>query len=177
MAVRERLTPTLFDKLVADLEISGLRDASAETPEVSREKFRYYSVPRLERFNEAALRSTIRRELAWLLNTTNLESLVDLEPYPQVRSSVLNFGLSDLAGKALTRRSILHRAREIRRAIRLFEPRLDENSLNVEVDEGEQRPNHVTFVIQGDITSAARVMPVKFRTDVDIETAAVDVLE
>jgi type VI secretion system protein ImpF len=177
MAVHERLTPTLFDKLVADLEISGLRDASAETPEVSREKFRYYSVPRLERFNESALRATIRRELAWLLNTTNLESLVDLEPYPQVRSSVLNFGLSDLAGKALTRRSILHRAREIRRAIRLFEPRLDENSLNVEVDESEQKPNHVTFVIQGDITSAARVMPVKFRTDVDIETAAVDVLE
>ena len=95
MAARERLTPTLFDELVADLEISGLRDTSAETPEVSREKFRYYSVPRLERFNETALRATIRRELAWLLNTTNLESLVDLEPYPEVRSSVLNFGLSD----------------------------------------------------------------------------------
>ena len=32
MAVTQRLTPTLFDKLVADLDISGLRDISAETP-------------------------------------------------------------------------------------------------------------------------------------------------
>jgi type VI secretion system protein ImpF len=177
MAARERLTPTLFDKLVADLEISGLRDTSAETPEVSREKFRYYSVPRLERFNESALRATIRRELAWLLNTTNLESLVDLEPYPEVRSSVLNFGLSDLAGKALTRRSVLQRAREIRRAVRIFEPRIEEKSLSVDADESDPRPNHVTFVIQGDITGAASSMPVKFRTDVDLETAAVDVQE
>lgn len=177
MATHERLTPTLFDKLVADLQISGLRDTSAETPEVSREKFRYYSVPRLERFNESALRATIRRELAWLLNTTNLESLVDLEPYPQVRSSVLNFGLSDLAGKALTRRSVLQRAREIRRAVRIFEPRIDEKSLSVDADESDSRPNHVTFVIQGDIAGAVSAMPVKFRTDVDLETAAVDVTE
>ena len=51
MAVQQRLTPTLFDKLVADLEISGLRDMSGANVEVSRENFRYYSVPKLERFN------------------------------------------------------------------------------------------------------------------------------
>ncbi|RZM37193.1 MAG: type VI secretion system baseplate subunit TssE, partial [Sphingomonas sp.] len=65
MAVTQRLTPTLYDKLVADLEISGMRDMSEEAPEISREKFRYYSVPRLERFNETALRATVRRDLAW----------------------------------------------------------------------------------------------------------------
>lgn len=177
MAARTRLTPTLFDKLVADLEISGLRDTSAETPEISRENFRYYSVPRLERFNEAALRATIRRELAWLLNTTNIESLVDLEPYPQVKSSVLNFGLSDLAGKALDRRALLHRAREIRKAIRTFEPRLDEKGLSVDAADDVGRAHKVAFIIQGDITAAARAMPVKFRTELDTETAAIDVLE
>ncbi len=177
MAVRQRLTPTLFDKLVADLEISGLRDTTAETPEVSRENFRYYSVPRLERFNEAALRATVRRELAWLLNTTNLESLVDLEPFPEVQSSVLNYGLTDLAGKALNRRSILQRAREIRKAIRLFEPRIGEKSLTVDLAEDPDNPNAVTFLIQGDITAAAQSMPVKFRTEIDPETVAVDVKE
>lgn len=177
MSVRQRLTPTLFDKLVADVEISGLRDTTAETPEVSRENFRYYSVPRLERFNEAALRATVRRELAWLLNTSNLESLVDLEPYPEVQTSVLNYGLTDLAGKALNRRTILQRAREIRKAIRLFEPRIADKSLSVDVTEDPENPQSLTFVIQGDITAAAKAMPVKFRTEIDPETVAVDVKE
>lgn len=176
MPVKQRLTPTLFDKLVADLEISGLRDMSGESVEVSRENFRYYSVPKLERFNEAALRNTIRRELAWLLNTTNLEALDDLEPYPEVQSSVLNYGLPDLAGKALTKRSILQRAREIRKAVRLFEPRLDDRSLTV-TPATDEYGTHVEFVIQGDITNATQSMPVKFRTELDPDTASVDVRE
>lgn len=177
MAVTQRLTPTLFDKLVTDLEISGMRDLAVEAHEVAREKFRHYSVPRLERFNEAALRATIRRDLAWLLNTTNLESLIDLEAYPQVQSSVLNYGLSDLAGKTLHRRAILARAREIRKAIRLYEPRIAATSLAVNPVEDETQPHALTFLIEGDITAAAQAMPVKFRTEVEAETTAVNVRE
>jgi type VI secretion system protein ImpF len=177
MSVQQRLTPTLFDKLVGDLEISGLRDTEAETPDVAREDFRHYAVPKLDRFNEAALRATIRRELAWLLNTTNLEALVDLEPYPHVQSSVLNYGLSDLSGKSMGRRSVLQRAREIRKAIRAFEPRLDRDSLTVEPAEDASNVTGVTYMIQGDISAAARAMPVKFRTEVEAETAAVSVRE
>jgi type VI secretion system protein ImpF len=177
VAVTQRLTPTLFDKLVADLEISGLRDMASETPDVSREKFRHYSVPRLEAFNERALRATVRRDLAWLLNTTNLASLIDLEAYPHVETSVLNYGLSDLAGHTLNRRAILARAREIRKAIRVFEPRLASNSLTVTPAEDETNPHALTFLIEGDITAAAQAMPVKFRTEVEAETTAVNVRE
>ena len=177
MAVTQRLTPTLFDKLVADLDISGMRDMSDETPDVAREKFRYYSVPRLERFNETALRATIRRDLAWLFNTTNLETLVDLEPFPQVADSVLNYGLSDLAGRTLNRRAVLARAKEIRRAIRLFEPRLSREGLTVDPLEEDDTPHALTYLIQGDITAAAHVMPVKFRTEIEAETATVNVRE
>lgn len=177
MAVKQRLTPTLFDKLVADLEISGLRDMTAETPDIAREKFKHYSVPRLERFNETALRATIRRDLAWLMNTTNLESLIDLEPYPHVRESVLNYGMTDLAGRTLNRRAVLARAREIRKAIRLFEPRMQRDSLTVDPVEDAAQPHSLTFLIQGDITSAAQTMPVKFRTEIEAETTAVNVRE
>ena len=177
MAVRQRLTPTLYDKLVADLEISGMRDMSDEAPEISREKFRYYSVPSLERFNETALRATIRRDLAWLLNTTNIEASVDLERYPHVRDSVLNYGLSDLAGRTLNRRAVLARAREIRRAVRVFEPRLATEGLTVDPLDNDDDPHAFTFLIQGDITAAAQTMPVKFRTEVEAETASVSVRE
>jgi type VI secretion system protein ImpF len=177
MAVTQRLTPTLFDKLVADIDISGMRDMSDDAPDVAREKFRYYSVPRLERFNETALRATIRRDLAWLFNTTNLESLVDLEPYPLVAESVLNFGLTDLTGRTLNRRAVLARAREIRRAIRLYEPRLNREGLTVDPVDDTDTPHALTYLIQGDITSAAQVMPVKFRTEIEAETATVNVRE
>ncbi len=177
MTVRQRLTPTLYDKLVADLDISGMRDSDDIAPAVAREKFRYYSVPKLERFNETALRATIRRDLAWLFNTTSLESMVDLEPYPHVRESVLNYGLSDLAGRTLDRRAVLARAREIRRAIRMFEPRLSREGLSVDPVEDPGDPHALTYLIQGDISTAAQVMPVKFRTEVEAETASVNVRE
>ena len=81
LAVRQRLTPTLFDKLVADLEISGLRDIESETPQVSREKFRHYAVPKLDRFNEAALRATNVEKAAiqTLRLVEKLEALDDVQ--------------------------------------------------------------------------------------------------
>jgi type VI secretion system protein ImpF len=176
-AAPSRLNPTLFDKLVADSDISGMRGEEVEQVEASRETMRYYSVPRLERFNESALRATVRRELAWLLNTTHLGSVVDLEDYPHVQTSVLNYGIPDMAGKELNRRLILQRARDIRTAIRAFEPRIDEKSLVVEPFDSIERENSITFLIHGDVTSAVKAIPVKFRTDFEADTSAATVRE
>jgi type VI secretion system protein ImpF len=167
-----RLNPTLFDKLVADNDFLGGRGEEVDKVEESRAAMRYYSVPRLERFNEAALRATVRRELAWLLNTTHLGSAIDLDDYPHVQTSVLNYGVPDMTGKALHRRLIMQRAKEIRAAIRAFEPRMEEKSLIVEPVEATERANSVTFLIHGDITSAVQALPVKFRTDVETDTGA-----
>ena len=131
-AVKQRLTPTLFDKLVADVDMAGLREEDGSAPVIAREAFRFYTVPQLERFNEAALRATVRREIAWLLNTTNFGATQELEAFPRVQTSVINYGLPDLTGKALGRRALMQRAREIRAAIRDFEPRIDPNTLDVE---------------------------------------------
>jgi type VI secretion system protein ImpF len=172
-----RLNPTLFDKLVTDNDLSGLRGDELEKVEESREAMRYYSVPRLERFNAAALRATVRRELAWLLNTTNLNAAIDLDDYPEVQTSVLNYGVPDMTGKPLTRRLILQRGREIRAAIRAFEPRIDEKSLIVDPAESTDRLNSFTYVIKGDVSSAVAALPVKFRTDVEADTGAATVRE
>jgi type VI secretion system protein ImpF len=117
------------------------------------------------------------RELNWLLNTTSLESLEDLEPYPQVRTSVLNYGVRDLAGKTLTRSVVAGRAKQIRDAIRAFEPRLEPTQLDVEALTTTERENAVTYVIRGDVVSAVQAMPVEFKTDVELDTAAVTLRE
>ncbi|HEX8365226.1 MAG TPA: type VI secretion system baseplate subunit TssE [Allosphingosinicella sp.] len=176
MAVKLRLTPTLFDKLVGDLTMSGLREEE-KTPEISLDGLRNYQVPRLDRFNEAALRSTLRREVAWLLNTTNLAASVDLTDFPEVASSVLNYGVPDLAGKSLHHRSIQHRAREIRTALRAFEPRLEPDTVRVEPVAADDDLNRVNFLIHGDISSAVQVMPLKLKTSIEVDSAAVDVRE
>lgn len=172
-----RINPTLFDKLVADLTLEGLTDDPGQGGEVSRSTMRFYTVPRIERFNEAALRATVLRELNWILNTTNLASVCDLEPYPEVETSVLNFGVHDMAGKLLQRRAIQGRARDIRDAIRAYEPRIDPQRLEVEAMTSAAKVNAVTFVIRGDVTTAVNALPVEFKTDVEIDTGAATLRE
>jgi type VI secretion system protein ImpF len=172
-----RLNPTLFDKLVAGNEVSGMRGSELDAVENRRNSMNYFSVTQVERFNESALRATVRRDLAWLLNTTDFASAVDIESFPEVRTSVLNFGVPDLAGKSLSRPLLLQRAREIRAAIRAFEPRISDDSLRVDIADNFDRENSVTFTVEGDISSAVRAIPVKFYTDVENDTAAVTVRE
>jgi len=174
-----RLNPTLFDKLVADLELEGLRDSGESQPSVesSRSTMRFYTVPRIERFNESALRATVVRELNWILNTTSLESVQDLEAYPEVATSVLNYGVRDLAGKTLSMRVIQQRAKQIRDSIRAFEPRMDPDQLDVESIKEIERENAITYRIRGDVTSAVQAMPVEFKTDIELDTAAVTLRE
>ena len=78
---KERLQPSLLDRLTDDEP-----DRAVE----SRDK-RVLSPYRL--------RESVRRDLSWLFNTTNLASSLDLERFPQVESSTLNFGLPDLTGR------------------------------------------------------------------------------
>lgn len=176
MAVPQRVNPTLFDKLVGGIDMEGLVDDKAGSS-LGRTAMRNYVVPNVERFNEEALRMTVRRELVWLLNTTNLGSAVDLEPFPHVRTSVLNYGVADLSGKSISHRAILQRAREIRAAIRAFEPRMDETELVVEPLAEAEAENSITYLIHGNVTSAVNALPVKFRTDVENDGASVTVRE
>lgn len=175
MATGARLTPTLFDKLVADVEISGLQ--STDAAGVTNDVMRYYPVPEINRFGEAALRATVKRDLAWLLNTTQFGARGELEGFAQVQTSVLNYGVPDLAGRSLHTRTILDRAREIRNAIRVFETRIDAESLVVEPVAADEKPNTIVFLIHAEISSGLRPVPVQYRTEVEADTASVEVSE
>lgn len=173
---RTHLTPSLFDKLAFDSDLVGLAHVEG-APTVTREEFRNFSVPNLERFTEASLRAVIRRDLAWLLSTLSLESTLDLDRAGQVKESVLNFGVRDFAGRSNNRRAILAQARDIREAILRFEPRLNPATLRVEPIADDLDPGRLSFAIEGEIIGAANHLPVRFRTAIDPETAAVEVRE
>lgn len=173
-----RINPTLFDKLVSHLDVESRKDADDGTPvDPDRSSLRFYIMSQRKRKNEAALRETVKRELNWILNTTNLGAVVDLSPFPQVKTSVLNYGVDDLAGKPMTERVRAQRARDIRDAICAFEPRMDPEQLDVSPVTTVERENAVTFVIRGDVTAAVQAMPVEFKTDVELDTSTVIVRE
>ncbi len=172
-----RLTPSLFDKLVSDLEIDGMRDDASTGLEAAGQPARVYTVARLERFNEQAMRATVMRDLNWLLNTTHLGADVDLEPYPEVQRSVVNFGVPDLTGRTTHQRLVQSRARQIRDAIRTFEPRLNPQRLDIEASTDPDKANSLTYVIRSDIVSAVQSMPVQFMTDIEPDGGAATVRE
>jgi type VI secretion system protein ImpF len=83
---QDGLRPSLLDRLTDD---------SPENPE----KWRAGDAVDRKRFmslNE--YRAQVRRDLAWLLNTANLAAVLDLDEYPEVADSVVNFGVPDIAG-------------------------------------------------------------------------------
>ena len=80
------------------------------------------------------------------------------------------------AGRIMPR-TILDLAREIRNAIRMFETRLDPESLVVEPLASKDKVNTVVFLIHAEICSGVRPVPVQFRTELEADTAAVEVSE
>src|SRR5712692_8034232 len=78
---QDRLQPALLDRLTDD------------EPDKKQE-------PREARvLSKSRMRQSVLRDLAWLLNATQLEAVTDLANVPFVRRSVLNFGLPALSGR------------------------------------------------------------------------------
>ncbi len=81
---QERLQPSLLDRLT---------DLAPHEPEESREA---------RVITAAKLRECVTRDIAALLNCTRQWEDEDLTGLEQVGNSVLNFGIPDLAGSALS---------------------------------------------------------------------------
>ncbi|MDQ0039561.1 type VI secretion system baseplate subunit TssE [Variovorax boronicumulans] len=108
-----QLLPTLFDRL---------RDeAPSRTSELPSE----YAV------TPAQMRDIVQRDLAYLLNTTNAEDLIDRTRHAEAASSTINFGVPPLAGSYLSERRWADIERIIRRAIQDYEPRLIPETVTV----------------------------------------------
>lgn len=159
VAPLERLQPALLDRLT-DLE-----------PDKKTES-RDGRVMSARRFEESVL-----RDLAWLLNASNLEAAEDLEDYPEVRASVLNFGIRDFSGLVATGMSAAAIERAVHTAITAFEPRLDRSALRVSVvmESTEALRNALAFRIEAQLWAEPLPVSLYLKTELDLETGAVTV--
>ena len=158
---KERLQPSLLDRLTDDEP-----DRRQEGPSK-----RFFSVARL--------RAVIQRDVSWLLNTCNLETVQDLRGYPQVASSVVNYGVSDLTGAHVSGFDVQALERMVKQAVIDFEPRILRNSVKVRaiVSEGQMSPSSLTFQIEGELWAHPAPVDILLQSEIDLENGLVSVRE
>ena len=158
---KDRLQPSLLDRLT---------DNDPERRQESRDA-RVLSPSRL--------RDCVRRDLAWLMNTTCLKAVQDLDDYPFVETSVLNFGLPDLAGRTTSTVDSALLEQSIRKVILDFEPRLVAKTLRVKifVDDKRMNRNAMFFDIEAELWSQPLPLRLFLRTAIDLESGSIDVID
>ncbi len=143
-------------------------DNEPEKTQESREQ-RVFSLTRLR---DAAL-----RDLAWLLNTTNLAAGQDLGAYPQVATSVVNYGIPDLSGMTVSGTDVAVLERALRQAIMDFEPRILRQTLAVrlEINDSQMSHNAMTFLIEGELWAQPVPLRLYLKTEIDLDIGDVRV--
>lgn len=157
LASTERIQPCLLDRLTDN------------APE-RREEATHERVMSLSRYREGVL-----RDLRWLLSTSRHGDDEDLQFYPEMRTSTLNYGIRSLCGRLAEGLSPSELEREIAAAVEAFEPRIMPGSMSVEVKESARTKakNELVIEIRGELW--ARPMPEEFllRTEIDLETGEI----
>jgi type VI secretion system protein ImpF len=158
---QDRLQPSLLDRLTDNEPQKRTESRSQRVLSMSQ------------------LRECVRRDLAWLLNTSPISQTQSLESYPETARSVVNYGVDDLAGRNIRRRDVGDIERSVRRAILNFEPRILPKTLRVQaiVSEEEMSRHALTFLIEGDLWAEPLPQQLFLKTEVDLETGASNIIE
>lgn len=119
------------------------------------------------------LRECVLRDVAALLNALNLETQVDLERFPHVRRSVLNYGMRSLAGLAAAAVDSVSTAAGIEEAIRRFEPRLRKVHVVPETRGGRQEGHQLSFRIEAELWGQPVPQQLVLRTSIETDTGNV----
>jgi type VI secretion system protein ImpF len=149
----ERLQPSLLDRLT---------DNSPQAATESRED-------RVLSFRQ--LRKSVIRDLEWLLNTGRLETTEDLSAYPEVRRSVLNYGIPDIAGTTASSMDAYQLELALRQAILDFEPRILPHNLRIQIirDDKEMSIHSIVLEIEGEIWGQPVPEHLYLKTVLDLE--------
>lgn len=151
--IAERLQPSLLDRLT-DNDPTDLRE-SRDTRVIDLRQ----------------LRDIIQRDLSWLLNTSDSNSVIDAERFPTVAQSVLNYGIREVAGDYSTSDRAELIRKSIHESIEVFEPRIHPGSIDVQIRVGhDNRSSIVTFDIHADMWAQPMPMELYLRSEVDMTT-------
>lgn len=161
LTAQERLQPSLLDRLTDDEP--ARREESRDARVIGAQR----------------LRECVIRDLSWLLNCTHAQATQPMDGSPQVASSVLNYGIPDLAGIAASGLDLAAIERRLREAILAFEPRLIADTLQVRAQRDAARMDRRSLVFEIESEMWAQPLPLNLylKTEVDLETGRMDLSE
>lgn len=164
LSSRDRLQPSLLDRLID------------HHPKDSRENVEARVLSRQQ------LRAAVLRDLAWLFNATRAEpeaASVRVEEvrlwrqFADARRSVLNFGMPAFSGTTLSSMDTATMEAAIAQAITHFEPRIDANSLKVDITIDPQNHHNTLHIgIRGRMWAQPVPLELLLAADVDLETGS-----
>ncbi len=154
IAARERLQPSLLDRL------------TDHAPETRRELQDQQALTMIQ------LRQAVLRDLAWLLNTTNLATTQDLAATPLVMRSTVNFGIPGFTGLVGSSGRMSGLENSLAEAIRHFEPRIRPDSLHVRARQPKEDAAvpTLTFEIEGELWAQPVPQQLFLETQIELET-------
>ena len=160
----QQLLPTLFDRLFDN------------APQKLKESELEYAVDKKQMMN------IVRRDLAFLFNTSSVEREMNRELFPQVAQSVVNYGIPPLAGEHMASKSWQEMEGIIRRAIIDFEPRIIANSLIIKPMDnlaklGDKVYNMMAFTVKGQIYLEPYPLEFTIQSAVDVENSRFKVIK
>jgi type VI secretion system protein ImpF len=123
------------------------------------------------------LRDYVCRDLGALLNSASLDAEVDLARYRHVQSSVLNFGMPSLAGRAARSADPHKIAATMETAIRRFEPRLSGLRVVPEMGEEGNETHVLAFRIEAQLWGQPMPQQLVLRTRIDVDSGSVAVAD
>ncbi len=156
----DRLQPVLLDRL---------SDDRPNEPTEPRER-RVVSMKQM--------RASVLRDLSNLLNAHALYGCASLDAHPYAAASVVNYGLRDVTGRALSSLDVSAFARAIESAVVRFEPRIAPQTVRVTplASAAGPRCTSVAFLVEGDLWAQPYPERLYFRTELDLESGQVRIM-
>lgn len=125
------------------------------------------------------VRACVKRDLNWLLNTSQFSPQEDLDSYPNVACSVLNYGMPDLTGKTISGFDTAYIERLLKQVIVNYEPRIIRRTLSVKViaDKTMYDHNALAFEIECELWAEPQPLHLHLRTEFELEDGNVSVYD
>lgn len=158
MESKQGFSPTLLERLLDD------------EPKKQQESYDacYLSIKEI--------RAIVLKDIACLLNSTNLEEQLDVNRHSQILTSVVNYGVASLTGKYAHHHSWHIIEKNVRNALLRFEPRIIPETLLVRAVADKVplgRNSQLHFEIGGLIDWQPQPVELSLRAAYDAETAKV----
>jgi type VI secretion system protein ImpF len=133
--------------------------------------------PQRSPITERELKVEVERDVDALMNHVSLDSTIDLEEFPHVQKSILNFGFPDVVHRSLDELQAFDLDREIVSVLEQYELRFVTGTVRVARDASiEPGTLELRYVVDAHLLCRPLNIPIEFVAKFDVATGKLDLV-